>query len=148
MIDALLYDLKRRFPTAITIVRRVEVANDYQSGVKTIRTDAWKINKAIKLPSKMSFVKLAGQGAFESDAFVTRTVVVVDLRDVPQNVVIIKSDNIQIATEQYSIYNIVEFYGSDRAIVLELQVAEGNNLNLIHVCKVFENLLVGDNNEF
>jgi hypothetical protein len=142
MFKALLYKLKRTFPTTITVVRRSAESFNAETGRKTATATAWLVKRAVKCPAK--FLKEV-PGTNGMDIF--DAIVIVDLNDMPAGFEFEPADYIQIDMKRFNIQKIIEHYASKEAAILGVAATNGNRQSLVQVCNVVTNLNLESENE-
>jgi hypothetical protein len=151
MYRNLIYTLKRRNPTEVTIVRLTSSTLNTETGRKTIVKTGWLLNRAVKLPYKQWGVATAGtppvfSGTGKSD--VQEMYLLVDLNDLPSGFAFRTDDYFQIHGKRYNIKNIEEHWNLRDFVLLTLNAITGDKTDLVHVCSVLSNLnLESTNNE-
>jgi hypothetical protein len=138
VVKRVLRMLKRAYPGSVVIHRRGEITLDLESGQKSFDVQAWRVNKAIILPSDaarkfsydLAFIAVLKQFTYGAQYDVNSRRIIVDNADLPAGWKPHKDDYIVYDNLKYEIAEIQQFE-FNAGIIYTLKGLPGDPTDLV-----------------
>lgn len=122
-IKQVLYDLKRKFGTPITLQKKGVSTRDFDTGKVTVPTMNYAIRRAAVLPLKLGVLKQPGLGLY-ADITKSERIVLLDMNDLPSSYTFDKDDIVIINNARWNISK--SLIHEELAIELLIKEVEGS----------------------